>query len=330
MMWRWTKRIVMGLVGLVVMLVGLGVVYQWAATRADLAATPPPGELVDVGGHRLHLWCVGDGRPVVVHDGGIGGNALAWTAIKPDIAAFTRICTYDRAGMGYSDPGPMPRTSRQVANELAVLLERADIEPPVVLVGTSFGGWTVRVLASERPDLVGGLVLLDAPHEDERAREEEIGLPSDIPPYAPLVPVAASLGLLRLAGISLGLPPDMAPSAVRDYARATAFRTSRFQTMASELLSTPDSAAQVRNTRRPLDLPLVVLSAGRLPPGPPGAIHRELQEDQATLSRRSCHITPAEAGHGLAGDAPALVVAAVRAVVHAVHDPSQPLDCDLL
>ena len=326
-MWRWTKRIALGLLSLSVVAAVLGFVYQWETTRRDLAATPPPGQLVDVGGHRLHLWCIGSGQPVVIHDSGIGGDALAWTDIKPEIASFTRICTYDRAGMGYSDPGPMPRTSRQIASELAVLLERASITPPVVLVGSSFGGMNLRVFTSEYPDRVGGLVLLDAPHEDERAREEAVGLPSDIPPYAALVPIAASLGALRLAGITLGPPPDAAPPEIREYAKATAFRTSRYRTMASELLNTLESASQVRSTRRPLEVPLVVLSAGRLPPGPAGEIHRELQADQATLSRRSCHVTPTEAGHGIAGDAPALVVAAIRAVVRAVRNPSVGLEC---
>ena len=96
-MWRWTRRIALGLTFL----------------------------LVDVGGHRLHLWCIGSGQPVVVHDAGLGGTALAGTGIKSEIATFTKVCTYDRAGMGFSDPGPMPRTSRQIAKELAALLERA-------------------------------------------------------------------------------------------------------------------------------------------------------------------------------------------------------------
>ena len=183
----------------------------------------------------------------------------------------------------------------------------------------------VRVFSSEYPDRVGGLVLLDAPHEDERAREEAVGLPSDIPPYAALVPIAASFGVLRLAGITLGGSPDFAPAETREYARATAFRTSRFHTMASELLNTPESASQIRSTRRKLQVPLVVLSQDAS-----GEIHRELQRDQATLSTLSCHVTPRGVGHGIASDAPALVVGAIRAVVRAVQDPSVGLDCDSL
>ena len=124
-MWRWTRRIALGLTFLLVAAAFVGFVYQWAATRSDLAGTRPPGQLVDVGGHRLHLWCIGSGQPVVVHDAGLGGTALAGTGIKSEIATFTKVCTYDRAGMGFSDPGPMPRTSRQIAKELAALLERA-------------------------------------------------------------------------------------------------------------------------------------------------------------------------------------------------------------
>ena len=108
----------------------LGFGYQWVATRSDLATTPPPGRLVDVGGHRLHIWCTGSGGPAVIYESGLGGGAFGWTSVKPEVAKFTEVCTYDRAGMGYSDSGPMPRTSRQIASELAVLLEKSGIDHP--------------------------------------------------------------------------------------------------------------------------------------------------------------------------------------------------------
>jgi pimeloyl-ACP methyl ester carboxylesterase len=144
------------------------------------------------------------GSPAVVYDAGLGGTALALRDAKPLVADFARICTYDRAGMGFSDPGPLPRTSGQIASELAVLLERSGMPLPVVLVGSSFGGYNIRVLASEHPDMVAGLVLVDASHEDQGARYKAAGLPSQIPSYAGLVPVAASLGVMRLLGMTLG------------------------------------------------------------------------------------------------------------------------------
>ena len=116
---RWTLRILVGLCGLIVVTALTGATYQWLATRKDLAATPPPGHLVDIGGYRLHLWCTGDGAPAVILDTGLGGSSADWGFVQPDVARFTRVCSYDRAGMGYSDPGPSPRTARRIASELA-------------------------------------------------------------------------------------------------------------------------------------------------------------------------------------------------------------------
>jgi pimeloyl-ACP methyl ester carboxylesterase len=327
-MWRWAKRIGGSLLGLLVAAGALGFVYQLVSERRDLAATPAPGELVDVGGHRLHIWCVGSGTPAVVYESGLGGGAFALPRARAAIAEFTTLCTYDRAGMGYSDPGPMPRTSRQIARELAVLLERRGIEPPVVLVGSSFGGYNVRVFASDYSDKVGGLVLVDASHEDQGARYAASGLPSQIPPYAGLIPVVASLGITRLLGVTLAASPESAPPEIREYVRATAYRTSRFRTMASELASTSESADQVRSSRRTLAIPLVVLSAGRGREGVRGDINRELQRDLATLSTQVCHAIARESGHDIARDEPRLVVAAVRAVVNASRNPAAGLVCD--
>src|SRR4029450_3232319 len=103
---RLMLRIFIGASALIVGTALAGATYQSLATRSDLAATPPPGRLVDIGGHRLHLWCTGDGAPVVMLDTGLGGSTPGWGFVQPDVARFTRVCSYDRAGMGYSDPGP--------------------------------------------------------------------------------------------------------------------------------------------------------------------------------------------------------------------------------
>jgi pimeloyl-ACP methyl ester carboxylesterase len=120
-MWRWTTRVLVGLCSLIVVTALTGALYQTIATRKDLAVAPPPGQLVDIGGFRLHLWCTGNGAPAVILDTGLGGSSAGWGFVQPDVARFTRVCSYDRAGMGYSDPGPSPRTARRIANELAKL-----------------------------------------------------------------------------------------------------------------------------------------------------------------------------------------------------------------
>src|SRR3982750_8546 len=121
-LWRWAKRVLAGLAGVVVLLLLAGAAYQFIATKIDERKYPPPGRLVDVGGYRLHLYCVGEGTPTVVLDAGLGGGALDWSTVQPGVSKFSRVCAYDRAGMACSDSGVRPRTSRQVVSELHVLL----------------------------------------------------------------------------------------------------------------------------------------------------------------------------------------------------------------
>jgi pimeloyl-ACP methyl ester carboxylesterase len=136
------------------------------------ASAPPdsvyarPGQLVDVGGFRLNLYCMGSGSPTVVFDSGWGDWAPAWSKVQPVIAKWTRVCSYDRAGTGFSDPGPPPRTSVRIAEELRTALHRVGIGGPYILVGSAFGGDNVRTFADLHMDEVAGLVLVDADSTD--------------------------------------------------------------------------------------------------------------------------------------------------------------------
>ena len=320
-MGRWTKRAIAGVVALLLLILlgALGAAYQWLATRRDLAATPPPGQLVDIGGYRLHLWCMGAGAPAVVLESGLGGGAFTWPQVQKVAATFTRVCAYDRAGLGYSDPSPGPRTSGRIAQELSRLIEQSGLGSPVVLVGASSGGFATRILASEHRELVAGLVLVDASHEQQRARQAAAGLEFPVPRGLKLVVLSASLGLLRLRGETLGLRPELADPSVRPYLQATAHRASRYRATYDELLAWPESEKEVATSRRTLDIPLVVLTAGPSA-GPADAIHRELQQDLLALSTRSCQMIAARSDHAIAGDEPELVVKAIRAVMDAVRD----------
>ena len=209
-MWRWTTRILIGLCAGLIVAACSGATYQWISTRKELAETPPPGRLVDVGGHRLHIWCTGAGEPSVILETGLGGSTVGWGFVQPEVARFTRVCSYDRAGLGYSDPGPSPRTTRRIARELEQLLDRSGIAGPWVLVGASSGGFTARLFASERSERVAGLVLVDASHEDQA---------HDIPRLAPFVPFLSSVGVLRLLGVSFGPTPSFV-GAVSPWIRA--------------------------------------------------------------------------------------------------------------
>ena len=299
---RWTIRVLGGLCSLIVLAALTGGTYQSVASRRDLAATPPPGHFVDVGGHRLHLWCTGDGAPVAVLDTGLGGSSADWGFVQSDVARFTRVCSYDRAGMGYSDAGPAPRTARRISGELFELLRRSGIDGPLVLVGASSGGFNVRVFASDHPDYVAGLVLVDASHENQ---------PHDVPRLAPFVPLLSTLGVFRLLDVSFGQPTESLAPSVQQFARAARFRSAGYRAAADEITHIRESASQVRTSRRKLTIPVVVVTGGR----GADANWRQLQRDQASLSERGCLVIAEDSGHVVAIDQPAIVVQAVRRVV---------------
>lgn len=128
------------------------------------------GHLINVDGHRIQIECRGVGSPTVVMDSGLSMTMETWGRVPADVAGFTRVCTYNRAGLGYSDSGPKPRTSKVLVNELDTLLVKAGVAGPYVLVGHSVGGLNVRLYASEHPDKVVGMVLIDASDENEYQR----------------------------------------------------------------------------------------------------------------------------------------------------------------
>src|SRR5207247_2892424 len=172
----------------------------------------------------------------------------------PEVAKFTRVCSYDRAGTGYSDPGPSPRTARRIGQELAQLLDRTGISGPLVLVGASIGGLFVRVFASEHGERVVGLVLVDASHEDQEM---------SVPRIAPFVPLLSSTGVFRLLGVSFGGTGESLPPSLQRFARATAFRAAGYQAAADAIIHLSESAAEVRSTRHVMQIPVVVVTGAR-------------------------------------------------------------------
>jgi pimeloyl-ACP methyl ester carboxylesterase len=232
--------------------------------------------------------------------------------VQPDVARFTRVCSYDRAGMGYSDPGPSPRTARRIASELAELLVRSGIGGPVVLVGASIAGFDVRVFASDHLERAAGLVLVDASHEDQA---------HEVPQMARFVPLLSTIGVLRLFGVSFGQRIESLAPSVRQFARATSFRAAGSQAAADEIIHIRQSASEVRSSRRKLTIPVLVITGGR------GADEnwRELQRDQASLSERGCLTIAQESGHVVSIDQPEVVVDAIRTVVEAARGHDVPL-----
>src|SRR5215216_5553459 len=162
---RIIRRIGTALLGLVVVLLALGVagaIYQAIATERAERAYPPSGQKVGVGGYSLHINCVGQGSPTVVLDAGSGGFSAHWVRVQREVSDTTRVCAYDRAGMGWSEMGPDPRDAQQITSELHTLLGKAGIEGPYVLVGHSFGGMYVQTYAARYPEEVAGVALVDS------------------------------------------------------------------------------------------------------------------------------------------------------------------------
>ncbi len=188
----WLGRIMLLIIGLSI----VGYIYEPIVEAAEVKAYPPPGQMVDVGGYHLHINCTGDGSPTVVIESGWGDMSASWGWVQPEVAKTTRVCTYDRAGMGWSEASPQPRTAREYAKELHTLLAKANEPGPYVLVGHSMGGFTVLVYAHDYPDEVSGLVLVDS--QDLPASNVATPQPAPKPGRTSIPALLARIGMVRL------------------------------------------------------------------------------------------------------------------------------------
>lgn len=313
--------------GLVALAVVAGVVYQALGTRADRRRHPPLGRRVSVGSHRLHLFTAGEGAPAVVLDNGLPATALGWCYVQPHVAAFTATASYDRAGLGWSDPAPAgPRTAGRIADELRALLRAAGLPPPYVLVGHSFSGFTARLYAARWPAEVAGMVLVDPIHPSEwlpekPAQQRQLAAGARMARRAGMV---AALGgmrfyfwLLARRAVAPRAPGDWIASIAKlprellPLLRAFWSQPKPYLALAAGLEGLVESAREVEREAGPLgDIPLVVLSAGNSN-GQRLAAHEQL----ARLSRRGTHLVVHTAGHWMQLDEPEVVVAAIREVV---------------
>jgi len=271
----------------VLALASIGGGYETLGEAADAKAYPMPGRLIDVGGHRLHLSCTGAGTPTVVLEPGAGGmsSTLGW--ITPAVARDTRVCVYDRAGRGWSEPADSAQDGAQIVTDLHTLLQRGHVPGPYVLAGHSFGGLYVLTFAARYPDEVAGMVLVDSTAPASAANP---GTPSPghggssngMSRVSALVSTAARLGLARLyAQSDFGsLPPRS-----RDEVRASAATASTLRSTIDEYLQATASTEQAAALRDFADKPLIVLTAG----SGHDAAWSAAQNRMATLSTNSVH-----------------------------------------
>lgn len=289
----------------------IGVSNASIGSRGAPDLQSPAGSLVQVGDHRLHLDCRGDGSPAVVFDSGLGSSSLDWARVQPDVARVTRSCVYDRAGYGWSDPGPNPRDSITISRELAELLRQGGVAPPYVLVGHSFGGFNVRLFASQHPDLTAGLVLIDSSHEQQFQRFEEAGLQD-------AAPRAGEVVIGNPAVVPASLPDDL-----QALARSFTLRAGFVATLRSELGNLRLSADELREAAPLPDVPLIVISHRVRTEGTSlrrDKLWLDMQQELATRTSRAQLVIADTEDHYVQLSEPGVVVAAIRTVV----DESRP------
>ncbi|MGI8962545.1 MAG: alpha/beta fold hydrolase [Bryobacteraceae bacterium] len=323
-------------------LVAVGMIFQTLGSYYDARRFPAPGRLINAGPCRLHLNEQGVGNPVVVLESGIAASSLSWALVQPKAAEFTRTCSYDRAGLSWSDNCAVPRTLRQIVSELTRLLSHAGLDGPYILVGHSFGGAVIRAFANLQPANVAGLILVDpmslgywancGPSEERRLRLAarlsrrgallaRIGvvraaltaLASGRRIFPKLIArISAGQGtdvILHLVGEIQKLPPELWPLLRAHWSRPKCFRA-----MAGYLDALPESARTAVQMPLPPEIPFVVLSAS-------SANEAELQERDSWVqqSRHGRHIRIEESGHWLQLERPDVVVAAIQELVGLVR-----------
>jgi pimeloyl-ACP methyl ester carboxylesterase len=319
------------------------VAYQALGEWLDRRRFPPPGRLYKVGKSRLHLRFYGDSSPaspLVLLESGIAASSLSWALVAPELARFARVCSYDRAGLGWSEPGSQPRTLDAMLMELSGLLAEAGISGPYILVGHSFGGLLIRAFAHMHPNDVAGLVFVDpvslthwADASPATLRRLEAGVK-----LSRRGAVLARLGIVRaalslFASGSRRLPQWIArksagpgnqvltrligelrriPSGLHAVMRAHWSRPQSFRAMANHLACLPDSARAVLPLDVPANTPFVVLSAAT-------ATVAEIAERDSWLAGNplGSHLQIADTGHWIQLEQPAAVVAAVRSCLYA-------------
>jgi pimeloyl-ACP methyl ester carboxylesterase len=324
----WIGRFILGIAAILA-LTGIAGTVARAVLRAN---NPPPGQMVDVGGYRMHLHCLGEGSPTVVVEAGQGSAGIQYANIQQEFARYTRVCVYDRAGLGWSDLGQPPRSAAIVVDELHSLLERGGVAGPYVLVGHSLGGLFSLLYTHTYPADVAGVVLIDSVHMDRftRAPQREIESLRSITRVMPVfygVQTAIALtgipALLPSASVEANaLPPD----AVEQFA-ALSKSSLRYgagvyhEIKALEAYYQEVQAAEITSLG---SIPLVVLSHSE-PEGYMGFSPEEIeaseqnwrafQAELAALSSQGTFILAVESGHNIHLERPELVLESIQSVL---------------
>lgn len=329
---RWLKRVSLGVGGLLVVLLVSGMVYQEISESRDLARFPAPGALVNVAGHLMHIHCLGQGSPTVVLEQGLNGVASAWGEVHRQTALLTRVCAYDRAGLGYSEPIHRPTRAPEVAGLLGRLLESAGIDDDLILVGWSAGGVYVREFQRQNPVRAKAMLLVESSHEQQAKRypipPEDHGGDSTLRIASYLAP----LGLVRMSGMvksrfeSFGGSDDQRARLIAIYEQSHVIGTMLRESEAFNFDIDGESPPSLG------DLPLIVISRAT-PAGVPSSgspeeqayaqrhqeVEQELQRELTSLSTRGRQVVATKSGHAIHLEQPEIVIESIGELVRLVR-----------
>ncbi len=315
-------NLILLLVVIVLLPLVVGMVLQVFQSRDENYVVP--GRLVDVNGNLMHIYCTGEGSPTVLLDSDIGGWSIHWTLVQARVSEFTRVCSYDRAGYGWSEAGPEPRTLGEIALELHLLLRNAGEEGPFVLVGHGLMGPAARLYTHNFSDDVAGMVLLDSYTADQFD-----GLVADLAWRLDAMQVAglvAPIGTVRLADLVWHyderlLQGAALPDPQAEVFRAGTYKADYWRTLHGEYTFLSESADQMRQVGDLGDRPLVVLSAINRPESawPDEDAHRDAQQALVELSTDGEWVVSETGRHFIQVDNPVLVTVAIQNVVDKVN-----------
>jgi pimeloyl-ACP methyl ester carboxylesterase len=333
---RWLGRAALGALALLLVLMAVGAIYQAVASAKDAKTYKPLNQMVDVIGIQMRLDCRGSGSPTVVLEAGASIYSIAWARVQDDVAKFTRVCSYDRAGLGWSEGVREAQSPQQVAEMLQALLANGGEQSPYLMVGHSLGGIYVRAFAALYPQDMAGMVLVDSSHENQNQLlpAEFVKLNKTQMFAIRFCQAAAPFGLVRAVKMMDSLVAVFQLTEEEKKPLLAAMnRTTYCGAAARELDMFSAYTSQPRELAKLGDMPLVVLTSGytaqemyaELPPAFQSQVNIEvvqaeaqawnaMQEELAGLSARGKRIVVRESGHNIQLDAPQVIIAAIREV----------------
>lgn len=333
---RITEWVVLSFVILLCALLAGTTGYNAAALRYYHAIYPPPGKMYQVDGYDMHLYCTGEGSPTLILEAGAGAHSITWVKVQPELSKLTRVCSYDRAGYGWSAPRPSPPDADTVAQRLHSLLQQAGITGPLVLMGHSMGGIYIRDYASHYPQDIQGLIFLDAGTPTMTVHESpELQAATAIrAPYYYFLATLTTLGLHRPAGFCAP-DPGLGLAAGTRYSQLQCGKL--LSSIWTEYKSEPQSEAETMNTGPYGDLPVLIISRDTQRPGESDNLSPKLAAENRTswdqeheglkgLSTRSRRIIAKGSSHQIQSDRADLVNREVAVFILQIRNDEQRTD----